>query len=49
MSTSHFIVQMEKEIRDLTKQRDVAEARVEDLLQMIGNDRSSSQWVCTVF
>ena len=40
-------MQMEKEIRELTKLRDIAESRVEDLLQMIGNDQSSSQWVCT--
>lgn len=38
------IDKMEKEIRELTKLRDIAESRVEDLLQMIGNDQSSSQW-----
>ena len=35
---------MEKEIRELTRQRDIVESRVEGLLQMIGNDQSSSQW-----
>lgn len=36
---------MDKEIRELTKQRAIAESRVEDLLRMVGNDQSSSQWV----
>lgn len=39
----HLIMQMEKEIRELTKQRDLAESRVQDLLQMVGNDRDSRQ------
>ncbi|XP_010690757.2 kinesin-like protein KIN-7F [Beta vulgaris subsp. vulgaris] len=34
---------MEKEIRELTKQRDLAQSRVEDLLQIIGNDQSSNK------
>lgn len=34
----------EKEIRELTKQRDIVESRVEDLLQTIGSDQSSRQW-----
>ena len=38
------IGKMEKEIRELTRQRDIVESRVEGLLQMIGNDQSSSQW-----
>ncbi|KAI4300075.1 hypothetical protein L6164_033492 [Bauhinia variegata] len=33
------IEKMEKEIRELTKQRDLAQSRVEDLLRMIGNDQ----------
>lgn len=36
---------MEKEIRELTKQRDLAQSRVEDLLLMIGNDETSSKQV----
>ncbi|KAJ4838094.1 hypothetical protein Tsubulata_022157 [Turnera subulata] len=39
------IQKMEKEIRELTKQRDLAESRVQDLLQMIGNDQSSRKRV----
>lgn len=35
--------QMEKEIRELTKQRDLAQSRVEDLLQMVGNDHKSTK------
>ncbi|CAL1384840.1 unnamed protein product [Linum trigynum] len=35
------IQKMEKEIRELTKQRDLAESRIEDLLQMIGQDQNS--------
>ena len=34
---------MEKEIRELTKQRDLAQSRVEDLLRMVGNNQDSRQ------
>ncbi|XWS54997.1 hypothetical protein CRYUN_Cryun10bG0137000 [Craigia yunnanensis] len=37
------IQKMEKEIRELTKQRDLAQSRVEDLLRMFGNDQDSGQ------
>ncbi|XP_054777644.1 kinesin-like protein KIN-7E isoform X2 [Prosopis cineraria] len=37
------IEKMEKEIRELTKQRDLAQSRVEDLLQMVGNDHKSTK------
>lgn len=37
------IEKMEKEIRELSKQRDLAQSRVEDLLQIIGNDQSSNK------
>ncbi|KAK9690995.1 hypothetical protein RND81_09G169800 [Saponaria officinalis] len=33
------IEKMEKEVRELTKQRDLAQSRVEDLLQIIGTDQ----------
>lgn len=36
-------MQMEKEIRELTKQRDLAESRIEDLLRMVGNEKNSRQ------
>ncbi|XP_028765660.1 kinesin-like protein KIN-7E [Neltuma alba] len=39
------IEKMEKEIRELTKQRDLAQSRVEDLLRMVGNDRKSAKEV----
>ncbi|CAN0907691.1 Kinesin-like protein KIN-7E [Linum grandiflorum] len=35
------IQKMEKEIKDLTKQRDLAESRIQDLLQMIRQDQDS--------
>ncbi|TKY75440.1 Kinesin protein NACK1 [Spatholobus suberectus] len=35
------IEKMEKEIRELIKQRDIAQSRVEDLLRMVGNDQKS--------
>lgn len=35
--------QMEKEIKELTKQRDLAQSRVEDLLQMVRNDHKSTK------
>ncbi|KAJ6766000.1 CENTROMERE PROTEIN E [Salix purpurea] len=35
------IQKMEKEIKELTKQRDLAQSRVEDLLRMVGNDQKS--------
>lgn len=37
------LIQMEKEIRELMKQRDLAQSRVEDLLRMVGNDLDSRQ------
>ncbi|XVF67817.1 hypothetical protein PTKIN_Ptkin10aG0152200 [Pterospermum kingtungense] len=37
------IQKMEKEIRELTKQCDLAQSRVEDLLRMIGNDQDLGQ------
>ncbi|XVF45379.1 hypothetical protein PTKIN_Ptkin02bG0201300 [Pterospermum kingtungense] len=37
------IQKMEKEIRELTKQRDLAQSRVEDLLRIIRNDQDSGQ------
>ncbi|KAE8667388.1 Kinesin-like protein NACK2 [Hibiscus syriacus] len=37
------IQKMEKDIRELTKQRDIAQSRVEDLLRVIRNDQSSGQ------
>lgn len=38
-------MQMEREIRELTKQRDLAQSRVEDLLRMVGCDQDSRQEV----
>lgn len=35
------IIQMEKEIRDLTEQRDLAQSRIEDLLRMVGKEQIS--------
>nr|KYP64936.1 Centromere-associated protein E [Cajanus cajan] len=35
------IEKMEREIRELVKQRDLAQSRVEDLLRMVGNDQKS--------
>ncbi|KAG8472973.1 hypothetical protein CXB51_034882 [Gossypium anomalum] len=37
------IQKMENEIRELTKQRDLAQSRVEDLLRVIRNDKHSGQ------
>ncbi|XP_022726362.1 LOW QUALITY PROTEIN: kinesin-like protein KIN-7E [Durio zibethinus] len=37
------IQKMVKEIRELTKQRDLAQSRVENLIRMIGNDQDSGQ------
>ncbi|CAN4107457.1 unnamed protein product [Withania somnifera] len=37
------IEKLEKEVRELTKQRDLAQSRVEDLLRTIKNDKTSSQ------
>nr|XP_018622485.1 kinesin-like protein KIN-7E isoform X2 [Nicotiana tomentosiformis] len=37
------IEKLENEMRELTKQRNLAQSRVEDLLQMFGNDKISSQ------
>ncbi|KAK1572468.1 hypothetical protein Q3G72_033007 [Acer saccharum] len=37
------IQKMEKELRELTKQRDLAQSRVEDLLRMVGHGQDSRQ------
>ncbi|KAL7002637.1 hypothetical protein U1Q18_003791 [Sarracenia purpurea var. burkii] len=37
------IEKLEKEVRELTKQRDLAESRVEDILRMVRNDQTSRQ------
>ncbi|KOM50949.1 hypothetical protein LR48_Vigan08g177600 [Vigna angularis] len=37
------IEKMEKEIRELTKQRDLAQSRVEDLLRMVGKEQISEK------
>ncbi|GMI74485.1 hypothetical protein like AT2G21300 [Hibiscus trionum] len=37
------IEKLEKEVREVTKQRDLAQSRVKDLLGMIGNDQDSGQ------
>ncbi|KAI9123655.1 hypothetical protein K1719_004955 [Acacia pycnantha] len=39
------IEKMGKEIRELTMQRDLAQSRVQDLLQMVGNDHKSTKEV----
>lgn len=38
-------MQMEKEIKELTKQRDLAQSRVEDLLRMVVHDQDVRQEV----
>ncbi|KAG5530263.1 hypothetical protein RHGRI_030584 [Rhododendron griersonianum] len=39
------IDKMEKEIIDLTLQRDVAQSQFQDLLRLVGDDRDSMRWV----
>lgn len=39
---------MEKEIRELTKQRDLAQSRIEDLLRMVGHGQDSRKEVSIV-
>jgi len=38
-------MQMEKEIKELTKQRDLAQSRLEDLLRVVGNGQKSRKEV----
>ncbi|XP_038970744.1 kinesin-like protein KIN-7F isoform X2 [Phoenix dactylifera] len=38
------IKKMEKEIKELMQQRDLAQSRLEDLLQVVGDNRASRQW-----
>lgn len=40
------ISQLEKEVRDLTKQQELSQSRVEDLLQVVGNDKTLWKMVC---
>lgn len=44
-----YYSQLEKEVRDLIKQRDLAESRIKELLQAVRNDQTSTQWVCYKF
>ena len=39
------IIHREKDIRELTKQRDLAQSKVEDLLHMVGKDQISGKVV----
>lgn len=32
-------------MKELMKQRDLAQSRLEDLLRVVGNDQASGQWV----
>lgn len=36
-------IQMDKEIKELTKQRDLAESRIEDLLRTVGKEQISKK------
>ncbi|XP_020241611.1 kinesin-like protein KIN-7F isoform X2 [Asparagus officinalis] len=38
------IKKMEKEMKELMKQRDLAQSRLEDLLRTVGDDQPSEQW-----
>lgn len=38
------IEKLEKEVRELTKQRDLAQSRIEELLHAVRNDQAASQW-----
>ncbi|GJV15724.1 kinesin-like protein KIN-7E [Tanacetum coccineum] len=38
------IEKLEKEVRDLIKQRDLAESRIKELLLAVRNDQTSTQW-----
>ncbi|KAI3959158.1 hypothetical protein MKX01_023834 [Papaver californicum] len=38
------IEKMEKEIKELTQQRDLVQSRLDDLLQVVGNGRNSRRW-----
>ena len=35
------VVQMEKQVADMTKQRDLAQSRLEDFMKMVEHDESS--------
>lgn len=48
MIADFYILQLEKEVRELKKQRDLAESRIEDLLRMVGEGQRSRQRVCTL-
>jgi len=37
------IIQMEREIQELIKQRDLAQSQVEDLLGMVGNNQKTKK------
>ena len=41
-------MQMEKEMEELVQQRDLAQSRLEGLLQMLGDNQASRHWVFTI-
>lgn len=43
-----YTLQLEKEIKELMQQRDLAESRLEDLLRVVGDERASRRWVYVV-
>lgn len=46
MLLSEILIQMEREIKELMQQRDLAQSRLDDLSAALGDDeRSSRQWV----
>lgn len=49
MIADFYLLQLEKEVRELKKQRDLAESRIEDLLRMVGEDQRSRQQVALLF
>lgn len=48
MIADFYLLQLVKEVRELKKQRDLAESRIEDLLRMVGEGQRSRQRVCTL-
>lgn len=48
LSYTFSSMQLTKEVSEVTMQRDLAQSQVKDLLQMVGDDKSSTVSVCFI-
>jgi len=44
-----LFLQLKREVMDLRMQRDLAQSQIKDMLQVVGDDTSSSELVCVLY